>query len=88
MVCGITIISETTMPNLSDILNSIRPEVDFASAQHFIEEGLLDSFDMVTLVATLDKSYKISIDGVDIIPENFQNLHSIEALLRKNGATP
>ena len=76
------------MPNLSDILNSIRPEVDFASAQHFIEEGLLDSFDMVTLVATLDKSYKISIDGVDIIPENFQNLHSIEALLRKNGATP
>ena len=85
---GITTTSETIMSNLSDILKSIRPEVDFSTEQNFIEEGLLDSFDMVTLVAALDKTYGISIDGVDIVPENFQNLQTIEALLLKNGATP
>jgi acyl carrier protein len=74
------------MPDLSDILHSIRPEVDFTLSSHFIEDGLLDSFDMVTLVATLDKTYGISIDGVDIVPENFQNIETIAALLRKNGA--
>jgi acyl carrier protein len=73
------------MPNLPDILHSIRPEVDFASAKHFMDDGLLDSFDMVTLVATLDKTYGISIDGTDIVPENFQNVETIESLLRKYG---
>ena len=85
---GIISIFVTTMPKLTDILHNIRPEVDFNSAQHFIDEGLLDSFDMVTLVATLDKTYGISIDGVDIVPENFKNLAAIEALLRKNGVQP
>ena len=47
---------------------------------------MLDSFDMVTLVAALDKNYGISIQGTDIVPENFQNLQTIEALLRKSGA--
>ena len=47
---------------------------------------MLDSFDMVTLVAALDKNYGVSIQGTDIVPENFQNLQTIAALLRKNGA--
>jgi len=76
------------MPNLLDILHGIRPEVDFTSAQHFIDDGLLDSFDMVTLVATLDKAYGISIDGVEILPEHFQSLDTIAALLRKYGVQP
>jgi len=75
------------MPSLSEILNRIRPEVDFTTAQHFIEDGLLDSFDMVTLVATLDQTFGISIDGVEIVPENFQSLQTIETLLQKYGVT-
>jgi acyl carrier protein len=49
-------------------------------------DGMLDSFDMVTLVAALDKNYGVSIQGTDILPEHFQNLQTIEALLRKTGA--
>ena len=70
---------------LLNILASIRPEYDFASSRDFVDEGLLDSFDIVTLVAELDQNYRISIDGVDIIPENFRNLDTISALLQKNG---
>ena len=73
------------MKSVVEILKEIRPEFDFAASSDFIADGMLDSFDMVTLVATLDKNFGISIQGTDIVPENFQNLLSIEALLRKNG---
>lgn len=67
------------------ILSSIRPEYDFNGVEDFFEEGMLDSFDLVTLVSELDKSFDIHIDGLDIIPENFMNVEAIANLLRKNG---
>jgi acyl carrier protein len=73
------------MKPITDILKEIRPEFDFAASNDFMADGMLDSFDMVTLVAALDKNYGISIPGTDIVPENFQNLGTIEALLRKCG---
>ena len=76
------------MNALAELLRGIRPEFDFTTSQDFIGDGMLDSFDMVTLVATLDKTYGISIDGVDIVPEHFQNLDTIAALLRKYGVQP
>ena len=73
------------MKAVADILKEIRPEFDFTASCDFMADGMLDSFDMVTLVATLDKTFGISILGTDIVPENFQNLQTIEALLRKCG---
>lgn len=69
------------------ILTELRPEFDFSQEDvNFIEEGMLDSFDMVNLVNDLDSTFGISIDGVDILPENFATVESIEQLLKKNGA--
>lgn len=66
------------------ILNDIRPEFDFNEpVDNFIEAGMLDSFDLVTLVTSLDETFDISIDGVDILPENFSNIDSISNLLSK-----
>lgn len=73
------------MKPIADILKEIRPEFDFTTSNDFMADGMLDSFDMVTLVATLDKTFGISIPGTDIVPENFQNIGTIEALLRKCG---
>jgi len=69
------------------ILTELRPEFDFTQeGVDFIEEGMLDSFDLVTLVSELDNTFGISIDGVDILPENFSSVDAIAALLVKNGA--
>lgn len=69
------------------ILTELRPEFDFTQeGLNFIEEGMLDSFDVVNLVNELDTTYGISIDGVDILPENFATVDAIVALLIKNGA--
>ena len=67
------------------ILSEIRPEFDFKESSNFIAEGMLDSFDIIQLVTSLDDEYGISIDGSDIIPENFSDLNNIIQLLTKNG---
>ena len=66
-----------------EILKDIRPEVDFNDSEDFIEDGYLDSFDMVALVSNLDKTFCISILGEDIIPENFANIEAIENIVKK-----
>jgi acyl carrier protein len=76
------------MNALIEMLKGIRPEFDFTLSRDFVADGMLDSLDVVTLVATLDKTYGISIEGVDIVPEHFQNLDTIAALLRKYGVQP
>jgi len=65
------------------ILENIRPEVDFRSTTNFISEGYLDSFDIVSLVAAIDEEFNISIDGTDILPENFETIDSISSLVTK-----
>ena len=67
------------------ILNWLRPEFDFSEPVDFIEEGMLDSFDVINLVNELDTKYGISIDGIDVLPENFSSVDSIINLLHKNG---
>lgn len=65
------------------ILNEIRSEFDFSTGSNFIEEGMLDSFDIVTLVTMLDQEFKISIEGTEILPDNFVSIASICKLLSK-----
>ena len=67
------------------ILSELRPEFDFNEPLNFIEEGMLDSFDIINLVTALDSEFSISIDGMDVLPDNFSSVERIEALLKKNG---
>jgi len=73
------------MNQLLEILNEISPESSFSSSHDFLDDGLLDSFDIVMLVSSLDKTFGISIEGTEIVPENFRNLEAIRALVRKHG---
>ncbi len=75
------------METILSILGEIRPEFDFRASDDYLRDGMLDSFDVVTLVAALDRHFCISIDGVQITPENFRNLDAIMVLLRKHGVS-
>ncbi len=68
-----------------DILKEIRPEFDFEDSEDFVMDGLLDSFDIISLSNILEEKYNITVDGLDIVPENFASLASIEALVKKSG---
>ena len=71
-----------------NILSGLRPEFDFNVETNFVINGLLDSFDVINLVTELDKHYGISIDGTDIIPENFASINTIKNIVIKNGGRP
>lgn len=63
------------------ILFTIRPEANFSASDDYIADGLLDSFDIVTLVSELDSKFRISIPGDAIVPENFMTTNSIASLV-------
>lgn len=67
-----------------EILTGLRPEYDFTTNVNFIEEGMLDSFDIVSLVTELEESFDISIDGEEILPDNFSSVDAIIALVEKS----
>lgn len=73
------------MKTIMGILQDIRPDFDFSESSDFIEDGMLDSFDIVTLVSELETAFGIVIDGLDIIPENFTNIGKIRKLIVKSG---
>jgi len=73
------------MEKVLDILQAIRPEFNFSRGSGYIDDGMLDSFDVITLVSELDAAFGISIDGMEILPQNFNTLDSIVALVRNNG---
>ena len=66
------------------ILKDIQPTYDFEHSENFVEEGLLDSFDIVELVSDLEKKYKIVISALEIVPENFSSVEGIINLIKKS----
>ncbi len=59
------------MDRILQILAELRPDVDFTLAQNLIDDGVLDSFDVVSLVSELCDAFEVSISVDDLTPENF-----------------
>jgi len=66
-----------------EVLRGVREDRDFAHSEDFIEDGLLDSFEIVNLVSELEDAFDIEMRGADIVPEHFINLDAIEKLVEK-----
>lgn len=71
------------MEALLDILNELHPDVDFETAEHLIDDQILDSFDIVTLVAEIDSEYDVAIPAEELVPENFNSAKALYALIEK-----
>ena len=65
------------------VLKDLKDDVDFENSKDFVEDGLLDSFDIVNLVGALEDELVIEISGRDIIPDNFVSVEAIENMLEK-----
>lgn len=73
------------MSRIESILKNIKPEVDFNKSQDFVEDGLLDSLELIELIEGIEEEYQIEIDPMDILPENFSSISQIEAVIVKAG---
>jgi D-alanine--poly(phosphoribitol) ligase subunit 2 len=65
------------MDKLIKILESVKPGVDYQKEEHLVTDGILTSFDIVTLVANLTDAYGIDITVTDLVPENFESAQAI-----------
>lgn len=67
------------------ILSELRPEFDFSDdTLDFVEEGMLDSFDIVSLVDSIEETFGVAISGMDVLPENFNSVDAIIATIERN----
>ncbi len=68
---------------LLKILSELRPEVDFTSEVALIDDGILDSFDMVALVTEINDEFDVRIGIENLVPENFNSVDSIMKLIER-----
>lgn len=71
------------MDRILQILAELRPDVDFTLAQNLIDDGVLDSFDVVSLVSELCDAFEVSISVDDLTPENFNTPEAMLALVER-----
>ena len=71
------------MEKILEILKSIRGDVDFENEKALIDDGILDSFDVVSVVGELCDEFDITITAEDLEPENFNSVEAIHALVER-----
>lgn len=71
------------METLLDILTELHPDVDFDTCTTLIDDKILDSFDIVTLVAEIDSEFDVAIPAEELVPENFNSAANLYALIQR-----
>lgn len=74
---------ENRMEELLDILKGLKPGVDFENEKNLIDDRILDSLDVMNLTVELNDEFDIEITPLDILPENFQNVEVMYALIQR-----
>ncbi|HAT82719.1 Phosphopantetheine attachment site [Eubacterium pyruvativorans] len=69
--------------SIIDILTDVKDGIDYENEKNLIDDELLDSFDVVAIVGELDETFDIEITMDDMIPENFNSVDAICALVQK-----
>ncbi len=71
------------MDKLLELLKNIRPDVDFENETELIDEGILDSFDVVSIISEMDDAFGVQIRINELDPENFNSVEAIWNLIQK-----
>lgn len=65
------------------ILTEIIPDVDFSTENNMVDDGILDSFDLVSLIAELNEAFDVEIAASDIDADNFNSVEAIEEMINR-----
>lgn len=71
------------MEKLIAILSSLHPEVDFENNDSLIDDGILDSLDIVTLVTEINANFDVIIPAEEVVPENFNSAAALMELITR-----
>ncbi len=68
---------------IMQVLQSVNPKFDKFWDVDFLEEGLIDSFEITNIIMRLEQEFAVEIDPELIVPENFCSLEAIETLVKQ-----
>lgn len=71
------------MEVLMEILENLHPEIDFNTCETLIDDGLIDSFDIVTIISEINEEYDVVIPAEEIVPENFNSAKALYSLIQR-----
>ena len=71
------------MEKLLEILNGLKPEVEFEKEQKLIDDGILDSFDLVALVGEINEAFDVEVEFEDMEPENFNSVEKMYEMIER-----
>ncbi len=71
------------MDKLLEVLQEIRPDVDFVNNKKLIDNGVLDSLNILEIVSELCDTFDIEISPADIIPANFNSAEAMLAMIER-----
>ena len=66
-----------------EILEDIQPEADYETCQTLIDDHILTSLDVLSLVAELEEEFDVTSPTVEIIPSNFNSVDAIAAMVER-----
>lgn len=71
------------MEELLEILQELHPEVNFEEEEHLIDDKILDSFDIVSIISEIADQFDATISAEHILPENFNSAKALYALIQQ-----
>lgn len=71
------------MDELYRLLEKIKPDTDFKASKNYVEDGLLDSLEIVQIIEAISEVYGIELDGLDIDPDNFITAEKIWKMIMR-----
>ncbi|MCI8479670.1 MAG: acyl carrier protein [Oscillibacter sp.] len=71
------------MEELLTILRDMHPDVDFETQEHLIDDMILDSLDIVSLISEISEEFDVTITAKDIIPANFNSAKALYELIQR-----
>ena len=71
------------MNELIEILENLHPEVDFDTCTTLIDDKILDSFDIITIISEINEEFDVVVPAEEIIPENFNSAQALYELVTR-----
>ena len=71
------------MEQLIEILQNLHPDIDFETYDGLVDDGILDSLDIVTLITDINDAFDVSIPAEEILPENFNSAEALWDLIER-----
>ncbi|MBE5890733.1 MAG: acyl carrier protein [Lachnospiraceae bacterium] len=71
----------STKEQLMEILEELRPDIDFENETALIDDHIMESFDVVALVSSLSDEFDITVRPKDLLPKNFNNVDAMVELI-------